>query len=117
MRKLLLPVLAGVVLAGCSEEPAGLSGVWIGQNFQCPVGVSRQEEVQVSQVGERLEALKLTGDDCVPAGELTFHGTADALQCVIGVPENPASASYQGALLIIDEDSFEACGIRFTRKA
>jgi hypothetical protein len=45
---------------------------WTGL-YQCPTGVQRVEVIQVSQRGRNLVATKLTGDECVPAGFVTWE--------------------------------------------
>jgi hypothetical protein len=50
-----------------------LEGSWTG-TFQCPAGITRSEDVRITQQGRRLIARKVTGDDCVPAGVVTWEG-------------------------------------------
>ena len=52
-----------------------LSGEWIGRypgHFD--------ETVRISRQGTRLEALKITGDEHVPAGEITWHADLRSLR-------------------------------------
>ena len=50
------------------EQDMDLSGEWIGL-----YPGHYQECIQITQKGEELEALKITGDDYVPAGAITWR--------------------------------------------
>ncbi|MHB8520107.1 MAG: Cyclin D1-binding domain-containing protein [Limisphaerales bacterium] len=51
-----------------SNDTLNLTGEWIGyyqRHFD--------EVIKITQTGDQVEAAKITGDDYVPAGELTWH--------------------------------------------
>jgi hypothetical protein len=57
-----------------------LSGNWIGKNYRCasqedPFGEELMEQrIEIIQTHQRVVATKITGDDCVPAGNITWEG-------------------------------------------
>lgn len=115
-------VLLALVLAGCGDEGAsgndghGLSGMWLGTNYQCPIGVVHEERVSIAADGESLTATKIDGDDCVAAGSVTFYGTPSSIRCVTGIPGEPEPGEYAGSIEQVDSDRFTACGVTFERQ-
>jgi hypothetical protein len=53
---------------------AGLIGVWDATGYFCPNPAPLQT-VRITLQGNKLIAVKLKGDDCVPAGQVTWEGT------------------------------------------
>ena len=55
-----------------------LRGEWLGKGYNCPdengVPVRLDELVSIAQTGRQVIATKITGDDCVGAGETTWKG-------------------------------------------
>jgi hypothetical protein len=63
-------------MSGAGEQRgAGLSGEWIGYYTG-----HYDEIIRIITVGGNYEAWKVTGDDYVPAGELTWRVNADSLR-------------------------------------
>lgn len=119
MRQVLLASLAVLLTAGCQpgeQDRDALEGEWVGINYQCPIGVLHEEVVLIEKRQDTLVATKISGDDCVPAGEVTFSGTRDSITCVTGVPGGSSFSSYTGRILLESGDQFSACGVTFTRK-
>ncbi|MDF1821752.1 MAG: Cyclin D1-binding domain-containing protein [Alcanivoracaceae bacterium] len=113
----LVPLMA-LALAGCQpgeDKPEGLNGEWLGINFQCPVGVLHQERVAIVEEDGEIVATKLTGDDCVPAGEITFQGSRDKITCISGLPDDPVRGSYEDSIRSQQENGFSVCGVEFER--
>lgn len=54
---------------------ATLSGVWIAEGYTCNGTTYRQEQVSIEQTGQTVVATKITGDDCIAAGDITWRGT------------------------------------------
>lgn len=116
-------ILLAVLLAGCEDDGSsadaadeGLAGVWLGTNYQCPIGVVHEERVRIALDGMALTATKIDGDDCVAAGEVTFYGAPTAIRCVTGVPGEPQPGEYPGAIEQSGPDRFTACGVTFERQ-
>ena len=65
--------VAAATIARISSVSVG--GVWKSSSYQCPAGVHHTEEIRVVQHGTSVVATKITGDQCVPAGHITFEGT------------------------------------------
>lgn len=98
-------------------------GTWRGNGYTCERG-GLTEEVQISVSGNSLVAKKITGDNCVPAGNITFQGTIPqsvskgssfSVTFKTGWPDRPACCSAENQVSIVDANTFTAWGIRFTR--
>lgn len=105
------------VHAGSSDSVMNLAGEWIGHyrgHFD--------QVVKIVQKGDDIEAVKVTGDDHVPAGEVTFRANLKTLSGEGQVAEkefrNPCFVP--GKLIIIGNDrisfSWENCGTVEFRK-
>lgn len=56
--------------------PLDLSGIWISSDYTCPDRKGfLTERVNIDQVDSSLTATKITGDNCVHAGDTTWLGT------------------------------------------
>jgi len=90
-----------------------LTGTWESADYECR-GTKRTERVEISHVEQHLTAVKITGDDCVPAGFGTFTGrlpagsSVGAIMWTTGTPRAPASAQAAGFLMVVDQDTFRA---------
>ena len=103
--------------AGSSQSVFDLSGEWIGHyrgHFD--------QVVKIVQLGDDIEAVKVTGDDHVPAGEVTFRANLKSLAGEGQVAEkefrNPCFVP--GKLVILGREriafSWENCGTVEFRK-
>lgn len=101
-----------------------LTGTWIVEGYACEPGVWYKEKIQISVNGNYLVAKKVTGDNCVPAGNITFQGTLPdsvfegssfPLTWTIGTPINPASGKTILNLTILNKNSFSVNGTKFNR--
>lgn len=109
-----------ILLYGCNKTTTsyGLSGTWIG-SYRCPQGAEFIEEiVDVSQNKDfYLKATKVTGDPCVPAGNITFEGRITLpIRCTIGSPSDPANRSFHSAIKIESASKFSVCNVNYVRK-
>jgi hypothetical protein len=70
------PVPAAAPVAVPVPEPvASLAGTWFASGFTCPGAyVPPEEEIKITQDGPIATAIKVIGDDCVPAGAITWRG-------------------------------------------
>ena len=84
--------LVFISLAGCSEEYSGhtksssskgfdLNGLWIGKGYRCwgnlnsdGYPIIMDEEIKIDQEGSFVVAKKITGDECIQAGKITWDG-------------------------------------------
>ena len=91
-----------------------LTGDWIGQNYHCPAGISHNEKVSITQNGNVILAVKITGDECVTAGSKTFSGIWNIstnlfnIEWICGSPQSPNSTNCYGDLKVIDENTLIA---------
>ena len=79
--KLLLTTIAAVVLVGCGQSEQveyKLSGKWMGKGYTCWDDdgklVTLDELVSISHKENQVVATKITGDNCVEEGEITWKG-------------------------------------------
>lgn len=107
------------ILFSCKkEEPQNvsfdLSGDWIGYGYECPQDIYHDEQISIThnlETGE-LVATKITGDDCVTAGNVSFRGLYDGLsdrfdaEATAGVPGNPNSSLIKISFRVINNDLF-----------
>ncbi len=144
MKKLLSIILITVIIfisISCSKEEMNpeqenivdLSGEWLGEGYDCPWGVQHNERISIEHNLETSEvvATKITGDDCVTAGNITFTGDFNGkinleqpearfdVQFITGEPSNPNSSTATSTLEVVNNNllrdigGFE--GIIFTR--
>ena len=90
--------LLSEVQRNCSCGAGGLpdlNGLWLGERYTCNRNTSSQQQVRIQQTGQSVVATKITGDDCVGAGYITWRGTYTsnrfAAQFQIGLPGQPKS--------------------------
>ena len=81
MKHILITTIAAVVLMGCgpSEQVEyKLSGKWMGKGYTCWDDdgklVTLDELVSISHKKNQVVATKITGDNCVEEGEITWKG-------------------------------------------
>lgn len=100
-----------------------LTGNWTGEGYGCERG-GLVEKIQITVNGNYLVAKKITGDNCVPAGNITFQGTLPELisegssfpvSWTVGTPTNPASGKTVQDLTVLNTNSFSSYGVKFTR--
>lgn len=100
------------------------AGTWIGYGYSCN-GHKLQEKVNITVYNGHLVATKLTGDYCVPAGNITFEGKVPyyastgsyfPVTWTTGSPHYPASYKAVKNLKILNADSFTSYGVTFKRK-
>jgi len=105
------------------KQKVDLTGAWIGKGYSCEQG-GLSEQVEITIKGNYLTAKKITGDNCVPAGNITFQGTLpDSLSegssfpvtFTVGSPTNPASGKSVQDLTVLNINSFSSYGVKFTR--
>lgn len=70
------PISPAAPIATPIPEPvASLAGIWFASGFTCPGAyVPPEEEIRITQEGSFATAIKVIGDDCVPAGPITWRG-------------------------------------------
>jgi hypothetical protein len=89
-----------------------LTGIWTASGYGCTDDSQPpKEEIRVVQDGTQLTAVKVTGDNCVLAGSVTWQGTitgtAFPVRVTGGHPGNPSSVAIDAQLKLIDLDHFE----------
>jgi len=115
--RLNLILFTSLIFTGCSSDK-GLSGEWVGQ-YQCPnVQGDIAEQVKIVQDKDfYIKATKITGDDCVLAGQVSFEGRiSQPIKCIGGWPDKPSTASFESMIEITDANNFKVCNVEFKRK-
>ena len=96
-----------------------LSGIWESSDYQCPFGTFHREKISIQHTNNRLVARKITGDPCVPAGDITFEGSfsedTNSLLMTVGLPPEPSSGQIPVQIRMIDHNSFHINGLLFVR--
>ncbi|MBO6515881.1 MAG: hypothetical protein JJ975_04950 [Bacteroidia bacterium] len=58
----------------CSQKtPNNIEGTWIAKGYTCYNRTDLTETILVSKQGNQYLAVKITGDDCIPAGDTTWY--------------------------------------------
>ena len=88
--KQLLITIAALALVGCGEpdhqhshaetEKQDLTGKWLGKGYRCLSNERLDQEISITQNGNKVVAIKITGDDCIGAGEKTWEGIISGSQ-------------------------------------
>lgn len=99
-------------------------GNWNGVGYICDDKTPQIEVVNIRYSKGRLYAMKLLGDNCVPAQKLSFEGVIPGklwqglrfpVQFVIGSPKYPASRQVPNNIEIIDLNTFRIGNHTFYR--
>ena len=77
--KYLITTIAAVVLVGCGEKQ-DLTGKWLGKGYRCLSNERLDQEISITQNGNKVVAIKITGDDCIGAGQKTWEGIISGSQ-------------------------------------
>ena len=125
----LIFISLGLILTACSKEEEvteeqliDLTGEWTGNGYECPKGTFHDEIVDITHDLSTgvFAATKITGDDCVLAGEITFSGNFDGkekslrMNAIGGSAADPSSVRVNGTMVIINSDSFSATALGTT---
>jgi len=102
-------------------EDVDLTGTWESYEYQCPLGDYHSELIRIKHQDDRISAEKITGDPCVPAGNITFEGIVSgnkgSVEFVVGSPATPASGrSDPSPLIVITPDVFHVGHLTFFRR-
>ena len=71
--------MAAAVLVGCGEKQ-DLTGKWLGKGYRCLSNQRLDQEISITQNGNKVVAIKITGDDCIGAGQKTWEGIISGSQ-------------------------------------
>jgi hypothetical protein len=81
-----------LIVKSCSTD--SLAGEWVGTGYFCD-GQEHEQDIVISQDGSIVRATKITGDACIPAGQLTWEGEytgkSFAASMYIAIPGQAAS--------------------------
>lgn len=96
------------------SQQIDLCGIWLGNNYNCytlnPVtgqaeAYTLTEVIEIQTIGDTTYATKITGDDCVTAGQITWKGIISDSQSTVfvtvGAPESPNSSIIENPLIVV----------------
>lgn len=64
-----------VFLLSCSTSNfKNIEGVWVAEGYNCEDLTNLSEEIRIDKKDNFYFAIKLTGDNCIPAGDTTWIG-------------------------------------------
>lgn len=73
--KLIYTFLIATVLISCSNSDFNnIEGEWIAEGYNCKNLTGLSEEIKIDKRGSVFYAIKLTGDECIQAGDTTWYG-------------------------------------------
>jgi|AVFP01.1.fsa_nt_gi hypothetical protein len=73
--KLILTFLISTLLFSCSSSDFdNIEGEWIAEGYNCENLTGLSEEIRIDKKGSVFYAIKLTGDNCIQAGDTTWYG-------------------------------------------
>ncbi len=117
LRALIYPLTA-LVMIGLSapiqaespipEKPVDITGIWNANGYYCDAETPAQEKVQIEKHGEVFSAIKLVGDNCIPAGYETFHWDTRQNVCQIIVLDSDSTYAYASCIVeILSQNEFK----------
>jgi predicted RNA-binding protein len=129
MKSILVSIVAAVLLVGCGKsQDTDLNGKWLGKGYKCWGNLDENgeilildEEISISQDGDKVVATKITGDECVKAGEKTWEGkiSGDWIEGVSygRLPSSSKLESFKARIEIKSSNLLylEASGVEFVR--
>lgn len=123
MRKFLLfSSLLFACLFVRSQQTYNLCGIWFAYGYKCSNIVGNQfvfydvpvEILHIEQDGQNVKATKITGDPCVPAGNVTWYGTYDSsyfkINICVGSPKEPAKMFVGGEMTVVSSTYITGLG-------
>lgn len=107
------------------KKPIDLSGIWKGEGYKCLPGKLYTEEISIShnlKTGEVI-ATKITGDECVTAGNVTFKGNYNgedkrfSVTFTVGNPTSPNSSTLSSTIDVLNSKLIKGTsdGVTFKR--
>ncbi|MEK8019356.1 MAG: hypothetical protein VSS75_020990 [Candidatus Parabeggiatoa sp.] len=87
-----------------------ITGIWISKDYTCLGGTAPPtEKIKIEKKDSVFTAIKLVGDDCVPAGDLTFYWDTSTDNCQIqSSPAFSSEASLSPCRVkVVDNNNFE----------
>tara|TARA_R110002012_G_scaffold6881_1_gene32827 strand:+ start:2833 stop:3351 length:519 start_codon:yes stop_codon:yes gene_type:complete len=137
MKKLIISILLLLCTISCEKEseveqllpqpieqtqPNSLCGIWYGYGYPCS-GEIFTEIVLIQHEGNLITATKLTGDDCVNAGQIAWQGFFTQnpfnVNTTLGSPTSPNSVfslNYQSITVVnLNYLITSSAGIEFIR--
>lgn len=97
-----------------------LAGIWDATGYTCESSIA-VEKIKITVTGNKITAVKITGDNCVPAGEITWEGTLSGDRIsgrgrVSSGPGTPRSWYNGITITVIDKNTLQGfLGVTYRR--
>lgn len=96
---------------GAPQKPllvGKLTGLWLGYGYTCR-GAESPELIKIELIGNKLQAVKITGDDCIRSGEITWTGVYSGYTFPVqvqfsGGPNSRHRSFVSAVLQVVDSD-------------
>jgi len=100
-------------------QPNGLCGIWYGLGYSCN-GSIPVEIIRIEHINDFVRATKITGDNCVEAGQITWQGyyyqSPFIADLTLGSSTNPQSTIIQDLIYIQNDSTITTqIGLEFIR--
>ena len=100
-------------------QPNGLCGIWYGLGYSCN-GSIPVEIILIEHMNDFVRATKITGDNCVEAGQITWQGyyyqSPFIADLTLGSSINPQSTIIQDLIYIQNDSTITTqIGLEFIR--
>ena len=100
-------------------QPNSLCGIWYGLGYSCN-GSIPVEIIRIEHINDFVRATKITGDNCVEAGQITWQGyyyqSPFIADLTLGSSINPQSTIIQDLIYIQNDSTITTqIGLEFIR--
>lgn len=74
LKHILIYSIATLLLSCSTSDFDNVEGEWIAEGYNCENLTGLSEVIKINKQGNIFYAIKLTGDDCIQAGDTTWYG-------------------------------------------
>jgi hypothetical protein len=100
--------LSAPLQAETSVQLTDISGNWTANGYTCDAETLLEEKIKIEKNGDVFTAIKMTGDNCIPAGYETFHWDTSRNLCqILGIKTGSTFVYDSCTVEIVDENNFK----------
>lgn len=95
-RQIIFLAIAALCVTCTTSNFGDIEGEWMAEGYNCENKTGLTEEIVIDQSGDLFFAIKITGDDCIQAGDSTWFGKVKEDK-IIGEAKgmNPQTREYE----------------------